>query len=637
MNIRFRRASTLTVAAAVALAGTALTPVAYAKDAPGPSKSAAQWQAGQLTKGAIHNDQYGFDDYGLTIDTLFALKAARVAPKQRNRIIKKLRANVESYIGDGSGGTYAGSIAKTLVAATATRARPRHFGGVNLVRRTRGLIVDSGSEKGRLKDDSASDYSNLIGQAYALRGLAAVGVNEPSVKTFLLKQQCPAGHFRISYNDKANNPGVGCASARPANRKADLDATAIAVQSMVAARAAGVGGLGKSINRAANWLKGKQRRNGAFRSGKPAAANSNSTGLAGHALALTGRKGAAWKAATWIASRQATRSRAAGTKLRGDVGAVGFNEAALQRGRKQGIRKTTADQWRRATAQAVLGLTQLQARHFKVKAGKRKVLAGKRVRVRAHRLTPGEKFVVAVAGKARRHGRANKNGRLSIMVRVPRSTKPGRRTIAVRGAAGARVGKAKIRVRRPRQPATDATNASTVSGTATSQARKGYAGKCTRKTRRGRKGVTVVVDFRKLGKFRKHKGKTIVRCAPARFTKKGKVKKRTGIKALRHAGVKVKGTRMSGKGFVCRLDGRPAPREKLRIKGDRNYREKCIRTPPTSAYWAYWHSGPKRGPWRFSKSGPSGRYVKPGGFEGWSFALNTKRNNVPKPRVRPRR
>ena len=636
MNTSQRRASTLLIATAVALSGTALAP-AYAKDAPGPARSAARWQAGQLTNGVIHNDQYAFDDYGLTIDTLLALDAAEVRPKARQRIVRKLRANVGSYISDGEGGGFAGSTAKMLVAATTAHARPRHFGGVNLVHRTRGLIVDTGPEKGRLKDSTAADYSNLLAQAYALHGLAEVGVAEPSVKTFLLKQQCDAGSFRISYNDVDTNPSLRCDTAKPADRRPDLDATAIALQSMLVARDAGVDGLGRPIHRAAAWLRAEQRPNGAFRSGATAAANSNSTGLAGQALAHAGRTAAARRAAVWIANRQATKRRAAGTELRTDIGAVAFDSAALQRGRQQGI-KTTADQWRRATAQAVLGLSELQTARFKVETSTRKVRPGKRIRVRASRLVPGEQYVVAIAGKVRKYGRANAKGEASALVRVPRSTKPGRRTIAVRGAVAARAGKTKIRVRKPGQRASGATGTTNAAfSVANARARNGYPGKCTRKTRRGRKGVTVVVDFRKLGTFRKHKGKTVVRCAPARFTKKGKVKKRTGIQVLRQAGIRVKGTRMSGSSVVCRLNGRPAGAEKLHLRGSGNYREKCIRTPPAAAYWSYWHSGPGRGGWRYSKVGAANRFAKPGGFEGWAFSLNAKRGKAPKPRVRPRR
>ncbi|UYM07042.1 prenyltransferase/squalene oxidase repeat-containing protein [Solicola gregarius] len=630
----WRRTSAVGIAAAVAVAGTALAPSAYAKDAPGPAKQAARWQAGQLTGGLIHNGQFDFDDYGLTIDTLFALDEANAKPAKRKRIVRALRTDVASYIGDGSGGTYAGSVAKMLVAATSAHAKPRSFGGVNLVERATGLVDTAGADKGRLKDDTSTgdDFSNLIGQAYALRGLAAADAASPSVRSFLLKQQCQRGFFRIAFNDAASNPTLRCSTAKPANRAPDLDATALAVAAMDAARSDGVAGLGKPIAKATGWLRDRQLPNGAFRSGSPAAANSNSTGLAAYALAETGHPRAARRAAVWIASRQATKRRAGDTSLAKEIGAVAFDDNALRTARKSGITKVARDQWRRATAQATLGLTELQAKRFTVRPARRSVRAGARLRVRAGGLVPGEKYDVRIAGKQRTHGRANAKGRIDVRVRVPRATKAGRRVVSVRGAAAARTGRASIRVRRH-----SAASAAGLSRVRPTSARKGYAGKCKKKTRKGRKGVTVVVDFRKLGKFRGHSGKTIVRCAPAKFTKSGKVKKRTGIKVLQHAGISVKGTRLQGKAFACRLDGRPARAEKLPLQGDPNYREKCISTPPSRAFWGYWNANGRRGGWHFSKTGPASRYAKPGGFEGWAFALNATQGSKPKPRVKPRR
>ena len=625
-----RRGCALAVATAVGLAGTALAPSAVAKDAPRPAKDAARWQAGELTRGVIHNNQFGFDDYGLTIDSLLALDEARVKPAKRKAVVRALRRNVEAYIGDGSGGTYAGSVAKLLTAATTVDATPRAFGGVNLVKRATSLVDADGPDKGRLKDSGSSDFSNLIGQAYALRGFAAAKAPRPSVKKFLLKQQCPRGFFRIAYNDAASNPKLRCGTAKPANRTPDLDATAITVAAMQSARADGVGGLAKPIASATRWLRTKQLRNGAFRSGQPATANTNSTGLAAHALARTGHPRAARRAAVWIASRQATKRRAGSTGLAKDLGAIAFDDAALRSGKKSGITKKSRDQWRRATAQATLGLTELQTKRFAVRPARHRVRVGAKVLVRAAGLVPGERYDIAVAGKVRRYGKANAKGKVSVRVRVPLATRPGKRVVAVRGAVAARSGKARIRVR----PRTSSTGLSRVRPGA---ARKGYAGKCKRKTRKGRKGVTAVVDFRKLGKFRKHKGKTIIRCAPAKFTKTGKVKKRTGLQVLKQAGISVKGTRMQGKAFVCRLDGRPARAEKLPVKGSPNYHEKCVTTPPSNAFWASWHATGKRGGWRFAKSGPASRYATPGGFEGWAFALNAKRADLPKPRVKPRR
>lgn len=619
----------IVVAASAAVLGAGVTPIAYAGDAHRPARRAADWQAGQLSNGVIHNNQYDFDDYGLTVDTLFALHTAHARPKAQRRIVKALRENVRAAIGDGAGGTYSGSAAKLLAGAASVDARPRSFGGVNLVKRTRSLVDRAGADKGRLKDDVAGgdDFSNLIGQAYALQGLTAAHAGMPSVKRFLLKQQCRPGFFRITYNDAASNPKLRCSTAKPKNRVADLDATAIVLSAMVSARRHGAGGLRAPSNDAARWLLRQQGRNGAFRTGGKA--NANSTGVAGYALAKAGKGRAAARAAVWLAGRQATPNRVRGTKLAKDPGAIAFDEAALRKGRRSGITKLTRDQWRRSTAQAILGLRQLHGKKFRVSTGRNAVRAGARVRVRARGLVPGEKYTVSVAGKVRGHGLAGAKGVATTRVRVPRGVRPGRRAVVVHGAGGPRVGRTHIRVKRAAQRADSAA--------ATSQARKGYAGKCKTRTRKGRKGVTVVVDFRRLGSFRKHNGRTIVRCAPARFTRSGKVRKRTGLKVLRHAGISFRGTRLSGNAYVCRIDGRPARDEPIRIPGDRNYKERCIRTPPRSAFWSYWHANGKGQKWRYSSTGAGSRYAVPGGFEGWAFARDAERGDYPKPRVRPRR
>jgi hypothetical protein len=122
-------------------------------------------------------------------------------------------------------------------------------------------------------------------------------------------------------------------------------------------------------------------------------------------------------------------------------------------------------------------------------------------------------------------------------------------------------------------------------------------------------GVTVVVDLRQLG------GGILERCAP------GLGAGATGLQALQTAGVSYQGTSQWGDGFICRLLGRPAADESLRIPGNNNYHEQCITTPPSSAYWAYWWAS-NGGPWHYSSAGVSGHRITPGGFEGWVFTLN---------------
>jgi hypothetical protein len=105
-------------------------------------------------------------------------------------------------------------------------------------------------------------------------------------------------------------------------------------------------------------------------------------------------------------------------------------------------------------------------------------------------------------------------------------------------------------------------------------------------------GVTVVVDFRALG------GEVRTGCAggdPA-----------SGLTALGGAGF---GYTFASRqpGFVCRIDNRPGPDT-----------EQCVNTPPTSAYWSYWHAAPG-GSWTSSSIGAGGYDPAPGSVEGWAF------------------
>ncbi|WP_030675375.1 hypothetical protein [Streptomyces sp. NRRL B-1347] len=135
---------------------------------------------------------------------------------------------------------------------------------------------------------------------------------------------------------------------------------------------------------------------------------------------------------------------------------------------------------------------------------------------------------------------------------------------------------------------------------------RGHAGFC-----RSGEGVTVVVDFRELG------GTTLVRCAVG--------SQRTGLAALKDAGIRVTGTNRWGESFICRLEGKPGVD-----------REPCVDTPPAKAYWSYWHAS-AGGRWTYSQYGATYRTPPKGSFEGWSFSLNRDQGEAPAPRVAPRR
>jgi hypothetical protein len=148
----------------------------------------------------------------------------------------------------------------------------------------------------------------------------------------------------------------------------------------------------------------------------------------------------------------------------------------------------------------------------------------------------------------------------------------------------------------------------------------GSAGYC-----RDATGVTVVVDFTDLG------GDIVVRCAP------GPVEPGySGLDALQGAGFSVAGTQRWGLAFVCRIQGRPTADESLHTDGNPDYHERCVDTPPQSAYWGYWYAR-NGGSWTYSNAGPKNRDAIKGGFEGWSFSLNHSAGNNPPPGVAPTR
>jgi len=352
------RSSVVAIVASFALIAGTPAPASAALD-PKPAEAAADWLAGELTGGRIFNEDFEFYDYGLTADTWFALDAAGTEAKKRRAIVRALKDHVEDYITP-FGSRSAGATAKLLVLAKQADARPRHFGGVDLVKRLRSQISSGGADDGRVADDAEMDYANTIGQAFAVTGLARIGSPSKAATEFLLKQQCGKGFFRLIDGDATTNPKLTCAGGKEeGDSDPDVDATAYALKALVVAKRAGTSGVGSAIKDAVQWLLSVQGASGAFGGAGPTSgANSNSTGLAGDALAAAGKDGAAADAARWLRRRQVPTG--VGGELRGEGGAVAYDKKAYRVGKANGITKEKSDQWRRATAQATLGLTHLR-------------------------------------------------------------------------------------------------------------------------------------------------------------------------------------------------------------------------------------------------------------------------------------
>ena len=128
--------------------------------------------------------------------------------------------------------------------------------------------------------------------------------------------------------------------------------------------------------------------------------------------------------------------------------------------------------------------------------------------------------------------------------------------------------------------------------TGSAAAAPAYAAACT-----GTKGVTVVVNFTKLG------GKVKTACDPANPA--------TGLAALTGAGFSY--AFVPGQpGFVCTIDKQPRP----------------CNGAPAKAFWSYWHAKP-HGRWVFSSLGAGSYNPAPGTVQGWAFGAGTA------PRISP--
>ena len=349
------------VAAIVFGATAPLAGLSAGHAAPGTAEStaAADWLADQLTDGVLHNDQYDFDDYALSIDVALALNALGAHPGSVSDVLDAVAADPTVYTRDFPGDTesqYAGQTGKLAVAVEDGGRDATAFGGHDLVAELEDVVEDDGDETGRGVDVSAyGEYSNTIGQTWIVRALSRSGSSERDAAVdYLLKQQCSDGSFRVNLF-KEGSVARTC-GAPDASDVTSVDATSLGVVALLEAKDAGASGLDDEVADAASWLLDDQASDGSF--GDGGAQNTNSTGLAAVALHATGHDDAASEAADWIAALQVDEDT---PKLGDQAGAVAFSADALAAGRTDGIVAETRDQWRRATTQAAPALDLLAA------------------------------------------------------------------------------------------------------------------------------------------------------------------------------------------------------------------------------------------------------------------------------------
>lgn len=348
---RSRLGSLVSVGLSVALPLTLATLPAHAEAAKpayrAKAVSAADWQASQLTRGRIHNGQFDFDDWGLTIDSVFALAAVGGHRADIDRAGTAIERNYYRAYATFSGDRFAGPMAKVLLLTAVLGENPADFGGRNVRRQLLALAAKPGAgfESGRLRDEGTLDYSNTISQSLGVLGLVRTGTVPQRVVDYLAKQQCADGFFRLEE--------VAGETCDDSGGVPDVDATAYAVQALIAARGSNATVPPGAIAAGADWLLGAQRANGSFGGGSTTAApNSNSTGLAAQALQATQHRKARLDAASWVKGLQLTKANTSGRAAR-DIGAIAYNREGLRKGLKNGIQKIERDQFRRATVNAV--------------------------------------------------------------------------------------------------------------------------------------------------------------------------------------------------------------------------------------------------------------------------------------------
>lgn len=278
-------------------------------------------------------------DWGLTEDAVFALAATGHGRKQLMRTAKRVRSSGTEYIGTRAAASRNWArIAKTAltmqVAGLDASAFPTSEGTRDLVQEVRAAIAPDGSF-------GPADFPFVHSLGIFALARTRAGVPARAVR-WLQSQQCRS-------TTSANFGGYGssgCASV-------DGDATAMAVQAL---RAAGVAKSDPSVADAARWLVKGQKSGGGFPSAY-GAVNTNTTGLAGQALRVLGRKRPATKAKRSITRLQVTCASRAGSAFTStDVGAIAYDRNAWDAAREAGITTTVKGQWLRAGMQAALGL-----------------------------------------------------------------------------------------------------------------------------------------------------------------------------------------------------------------------------------------------------------------------------------------
>ena len=357
------RALSIVVATAAATLVTGMTSApagAASTYDPAPAKSGAAWLSDQVTDGLVHNEQYDFDDVGLSIDVALGLDAAGKKPTVVKAITKAVAKNVAFYTAFAPS-VYAGPTAKAAVLALSQDKNPHAFGGVDLVTQLEARVATTAPITGRIEDafdptdEFGGDYANVIGQAYAAQALSLVGSAKADVRDGVPARAAvrqgllPSVLHRRQDAHRPVLPGRPARRARRQHRRHRAGGPR-ALQDVKGSKAKA------AVKKAVDWLVGHpaaQRCVHRHREGE-GAVNTNSTGLAGWALGEAGaterrRAAAAAVRALQVGAQPVRRQARRSTSARSPTTSTALTTPAQDKG----ITKKTSDQWRRASAQAL--------------------------------------------------------------------------------------------------------------------------------------------------------------------------------------------------------------------------------------------------------------------------------------------
>lgn len=248
-------------------------------------------------------------------------------------------------------GRYGNATAKAAAFASRIGLDPSTaYSDIDLIAQLEDLTSDT---TGQIGDDSSfGNYTNTIGQAFAVEALTAAESPEADAATSaLLVQQCAAGYFRFALDTAA------CS----VTDEADLDATSLVVLSLVNSGIA-TPAVSEAVSDALAWLGAQQGADGSLGAGTDDGANANTTGLAGWAMAQAGQTGAAAKAAGWLRGVQVADLAPCATKLTAENGALAPKPEILASTRTAGaIPAGQRLSYAFATAQALPALAHVAA------------------------------------------------------------------------------------------------------------------------------------------------------------------------------------------------------------------------------------------------------------------------------------